>query len=77
MKKQELIEIAKRCVSGTCYKCPFAECKQKPNNDCRGNMINALTEKLEKTRLIISVGAGENYETMPVSESDWNRIRNE
>lgn len=62
MNKAEIIELAKRCVSGTCYKCPFRLCITKPANDCRGNMIFVLASELEKADKIITVGSGENYE---------------
>lgn len=56
MTKAELIEVAKRCVSGTCYKCPFRKCESKPENDCRGNMIWALAEELENNTSVCMPG---------------------
>lgn len=58
MTKAELIAVARKCAERNCYNCPIL----KPSGKCVADLLNALADELEKTRLIIPVGAGENYE---------------
>lgn len=57
MKRNEMIEIAKRCDLYHCNYCPLSN-----ENHCRTDLIKMLVAELEKSTLVITVKKGKTNE---------------